>query len=193
MALIMINVDASSLKQLIADLARLRARIPVAIARGLNEGGDKVRTQVRAAMRKQTGLVRLKSITERSSTVRAFPAGSARYAGGPFGLNGSAYVMVFRGKPTKPDEFVTRVTRGPGGGVMVRMWGVDHKFPRSFQQLIKGGLRMRLGGPRLPIRGFDGPNLAKEAVKGEVAETFTREANSLVMPMIEKRIARIIK
>jgi hypothetical protein len=184
MALVTINVDASSLKQLVADLARLQRRIPLAIARGLNEGGDKVRTQVRAAMRQQTGLVRLKSVTERSSTIRAFPGKLA-------------YTIVFKGKPTtKPNEFVTRVKKGPGGGVTVRMWGVDHTFPRSFQ--IAGmtgtdGLRMRLGGPRIPIRGFKGPNLAKEAVKGDVAATFLREADSLVMPMIEKQIARVIK
>jgi hypothetical protein len=183
MAFVTINVDASSLRKLAAELARLRTRIPLAIARGLNEGGDKVRTQVRATMRQQTGLVRLKSVTERSSTIRAFPGQLA-------------YTIVFKGKPTKPAEFVTRVKKGPGGGVTVRMWGVDHRFPRSFQIAgVSGtaGLRMRLGGPRFPVRGFDGPNLAKEAVKGDVAETFTRETNSLVMPMIEKRIARIIR
>jgi hypothetical protein len=184
MAFVTLNVDASSLRNLAADLARLHARIPIAIAQGLNEGGDKVRTQVRAAMRQQTGLVRLKSVTERSSTIRAFPGKLA-------------YTIVFKGKPTtKPDEFVTRVKKGPGGGVTVRMWGVDHRFPRSFQ--IAGmsgaaGLRMRLGGPRIPIRGFKGPNLAKEAVKGDVAQTFTREAETLVMPIVEKQIARVIR
>jgi len=72
MAFITINVDASSLHKLSAEIARLRTRIPVAIAQGLNEGGDKVRTQVRRAMQEQTGLLRLKSITSRSSTARAF-------------------------------------------------------------------------------------------------------------------------
>jgi hypothetical protein len=36
-----------------------------------------------------------------------------------------------------------------------------HKFKRSFQQKITGGLRMRLDAARPPIRGFDGPNLTK--------------------------------
>ncbi len=142
-----------------------------------------MRTHVRAAMRQQTGLVRLRSVTERSSTVRAFPGKLA-------------YTIVFKGKPTKPNEFVTRVRRGPGGGVTIRMWGVDRTFPRSFQ--IAGmsgtaGLRMRLGASREPTRGFKGPNVAKEAIKGDVASTFTREAGALVMPMIEKRIARVIR
>jgi hypothetical protein len=180
MAFITINVDASSLHKLSAEIARLRTRIPVAIAQGLNEGGDKVRTQVRRAMQEQTGLLRLKSITSRSSTARAFP-GELRY------------LMAFRKKQTHPDEFRVRVKRGAGGGVTVWMWGVAHSFPRSFQQAYKEGLRMRLGGARLPIRGFDGPNLAKEAVKDKVAETFMREAESQVLPMIEKRIARVIK
>lgn len=196
MALVSINIDASSFKKLDRQIALLQARIPLAIARGLNEGGDKVRTQVRAAMRRQTGLVRLKSVTERSGTIRAFP-GAPRSGIGPVGVGSLAYTIVFRGKPpTKPNEFVTRVKKGPGGGVTIRMWGVDHRFKRSFQ--IAGasgtaGLRMRRGGPRIPIRGFDGPNLAKEAVKGEVAQTFLREAGVLVMPIIEKQLAKMIR
>jgi hypothetical protein len=103
------------------------------------------------------------------------------------------YQIIFTGKPpTKPDEFRTRVKRGPGGGVTVWMWGVAHTFPRSFQQAYKEGLRMRLGGPRLPIRGFDGPNLAKEAQKDQVAATFMRDAAALVPPMIEKNLAKMI-
>ena len=51
---------------------------------------------------------------------------------------------------------------------------------RSFQQKLKGGLRMRLDAARLPVRGVEGPNLAKEAVKGDVATTFVVSAAAIV-------------
>lgn len=182
----------SDLERMLGGLKRQESRVLRAIAEGLNEGGDKVRTQVRRAMREQTGLLRLKSVTSREGNIRAtIPAGAA-----PAGVHlafGLAYTIIYRGKPaTKPDEFKKSVKRGPGGGVTVWLWGVAHKFKRSFQQKFKGGLRMRLGGPREPIRGFDGPNLAKEAVKGQVAATFQAQAATLVRPAIEKRLARAL-
>ncbi len=194
MSLVAVRIS-SDLGKTSAALAKLSGRVQLAIARGLNEGGDKVRTQVRRAMREQTGLVKLQSVTKRSSTIRAFP-GAPRSGIGPVGVGSLAYQIVFRGKPsTRPDEFPYRVKTGPGGGVTVRMWGVDHKFKRSFQ--IAGhsgasGLRMRLGGERFPVRGFDGPNLAKEAVKGRVAETFLALAPVVVPPIIGKHIARLV-
>lgn len=170
---------SSDLGRMRKGLERQSAQIQRAIAQGLNEGGDKVRTQEQRAMREQTGLTKLASVTKRQRTLRAFPGNLA-------------YTIVVSGKPpTKPDEFRKAVTTGPGGGVTVWMWNVAHKFKRSFQQRNKGGLRMRLADPRLPIRSFDGPNLAKEAVKGHVAETFLTQSESLVPPMIEKRLARI--
>lgn len=184
----------SDLDKMERGLAAQQTKVLRAIAQGLNEGGDKVRTQVRAAMRQQTGLIRLNSVTKREGNIRAFATGLAPKSGiGPSRGASLAYTIVYRGKPpTKPDEFRTVVTKGPGGGVTVYMWNVYHKFKRSFQQAIRGGLRMRTLGPRLPIRSFDGPNLAKEAVKGDVAHTFLTEAVALVPPMIEKRIARAL-
>ena len=43
-----ISIDASDLKRLIRQIDRMQAKLPPAIARGLNEGGDKVRTQTQA-------------------------------------------------------------------------------------------------------------------------------------------------
>jgi len=94
------------------------------------------------------------------------------------------------GKPaTKASDFKTRVTLGRGG--IVFLWKSAQKFKRSFQQKIKGGLRMRIGASRLPIRGFDGPNLAKEAVKGDVATTFMVSAAAIVPETIAKRLAKL--
>ncbi len=57
---------------------------------------------------------------------------------------------------------------------------------------MRGLLRARLGDERFPIRGFDGPNLAEEAVKDEVAQTFLNMADLMVAPMIDKRLARVL-
>lgn len=155
-------------------------RVGVEISRGLNEGGDLVRTQVRRSMKEQTGLLKLQSVTKRQRTLRAVPGASP------------TYTILFSGKPTtKASEFRVRVATGKGGGVTVWLWNSAHKFKRSFKQLIKGGLRMRLDAARLPIRGFDGPNLAKEAVKGDVATTFMVSAAAIVPETIAKRLARL--
>jgi hypothetical protein len=176
-----IQIDASSLKRLVRDLDRMQAKLPQAIARGLNEGGDRVRTQTQRALQKQTGLLKYASVTKRARTIRAFPGGLG-------------YSIIVSGKPaTKPAEFRTRVTKGPGGGVTIWMWGVAHKFKRSFQQKLRGGLRMRIGEDRLPLRGFDGPNLAREAVKDATAEAFFRTAEAVVAPIVEKNLMRALK
>ena len=86
------------------------------------------------------------------------------------------------------------MTKGPGGGVTVRMWGVDHRVPALVPAAHQGRpAHAALVASVCPSAASTVPNLAKEAVTGDVAETFTREARSLVMPMIEKRIAGIIK
>jgi hypothetical protein len=181
-----LSIDA---KQLNAELKRLRTRIPLEIARGLNEGGDKVRTQTQRTLQKQTSLLRYNSVTGRLRTARAFP----EQQGDDLGMR---YVLTVDGKPTKPHEFRWRVETGPGGGVVIRMWGADHKFKRSFMEKDHPGalgLRARLGKERLPLRSFDGPNLAREAVKEESARTFLESAETLVLPMIEKRLERLIR
>jgi hypothetical protein len=129
-------------------------------------------------MQKQTGLLKLAWVTKRQRTVRAF-------------ASSPSYIQIFSGKPTtKASEFRTRISSGMGG-VTVWLWNSAHKFKRSFQEKIKGGLRMRMGAARLPVRGFDGPNLAKEAVKGDVATTFLVSAAAIVPETIAKRLARL--
>jgi hypothetical protein len=176
-----ISIDASDLRRLIRQIDRIQAKLPQAVARGLNESGDRVRTQTQRALQKQSGLLRYASVTKRTRTARAFP-------GGLF------YSIIVSGKPaTKPSEFRTRVTTGPGGGVTIWMWGVAHKFKRSFQEKFKLGLRARLGAARDKLRGFDGPNLAKEAVKDQTAEAFFRTTAAVVAPIVEKHLMRVLK
>ena len=185
-------VIKSDLDKMAKGLQAQQGKVLRAIAQGLNEGGDKVRTQVRRAMREQTGLLRLNSVTRRERNIRAFATGLAPKSGvGPSRGASLDYVIVYSGKPaTKPEEFKLKVTTGPGGGVTVWLWNVAHKIKRSFA--LHGKPMMRRFGPRKPIRGLDGPNLAVEAVKGQVAATFEAQAAALVPPMIEKRLARAL-
>jgi hypothetical protein len=205
-----IQIDSSDLKRLIRQLDRVQAKLPQAIARGVNEGGDKVRTQVQRALQQQSGLVRYSSVTKRTRTARAYATGMDAKSGiGPPRPSSMSYMIIVSPYPaTKPNEFRTRVTKGRGGGVTVWLWGKAHQFKRSFQSawIAGGGLRMRLeavrkDGPgkrggvtaRLPLRGFDGPNLAKEAVKGAAARTFHDTAASVVAPIVEKHMQRALK
>jgi hypothetical protein len=43
------------------------------------------------------------------------------------------------------------------------------------------------------IRGFDGPNLAKEAVKDHAAAAFLETTAAVVAPIVEKHLARALK
>ena len=186
---------SSDLDRMARGLEAQQGNVRRAIVQGLQAGGNKVRTQVRAAMRQQTGLVQLQSVTKRERTINPFVTGLAPKSGiGPSRAASLEYVIVYNGKPTKPKEFRWQAQRGPGGGVTVWMWNVYHKFKRSFLGAgkISGALKMRKIGPRLPTRGFDGPDLAKEAVKGDVAHTFLTGAATIVPPEVEKRLARAL-
>ena len=98
-----IKFDAHELEKLIRGVEKLQKQIPSAIARGLNEGGDKTRTQVQKALQKQTGLVRYASVTGRVRTVRAF-AGTG---------GASSYEIRVNGRATKMHEFKTVVAKAP--------------------------------------------------------------------------------
>lgn len=191
--MVTIRIDSSGLKKLEKQLDRMAAKLPQAIARGLNEGGDKVRTQVQRALQKQTSLVKYSSVTSRVRTMRGYGASAPKSGIGPVGPGSLSYSIIVAGHPpTKPKEFRTRVTKGPGGGVTIIMWNSPHKFRRSFQQAQRGGLRARLGGPRTPIRSFDGPNLAKEAVKDEAKAAFFDTVETAIVPAVEKQIMRAL-
>jgi hypothetical protein len=194
--MVSVSIDSSDLKKLVRQLERMQAKIPQAVARGLNEGGDKVRTQVQRALQRQTSLVRYSSVTSRVRTIRAFGEGAAPKSGiGPMRPGSLSYSIVVTGKPTKPPEFKTRVVKGPGGGVIMLVWNSPHKFRRSFQISSgagAGALKARLSKKRKPLRGFDGPNLAKEAVRDESAKAFFETTASAVAPAIEKHLMKAL-
>ncbi len=151
------------------------SRVATAIARGLNEGGDLVRTRVQRALKTQTNVKNYRSVTSRVRTVRAF-AGSLHYD------------IVASGKGIPISEFPVSVT---SKGVDAKTWGVDHLFKRSFQE-TNGKLRARLGTSRFPIRALYGPSLPKELGRGDIPGVFAAATAQFVPPAIVKHLARVL-
>jgi hypothetical protein len=159
----------------VKGLKRFNQTFPAAIARGLNEGGDKVRTRVQRALKEQTGVKAYSSITKRVKTLRA-------HAGG------LSYQIVATGKGIPIKEFpVKSSVHAP---VTANVWNIAHTFKRSFTTSGKGLLRARLGASRMPIRAFYGPALPKELGKGQSAQTFYASAAEFVPPAILKHLAK---
>ena len=178
---ISIRIDPAGFEPFMRQVSRIEAAIPRAIAQGLNEGGDKVRTQVMRTLWKQTGLTRYASVTSRVRTARAHEGGLS-------------YQIVVPGKPPIPiTEWPVTVRTGPGGGVDAKTWGVDHLFKRSFQE-AGGALRARTTSKRFPIRKLYGPSLAKELVseRGTVPTVFIATASAEVPRAILKRLAKVM-
>ena len=151
------------------------SKVPQAIARGLNEGGDLVRTRVQRALKVQTSVKSYRSITSRVRTVRAF-AGSLHYD------------IVASGKGIPIEEFPVAVT---SKGIDAKTWGVDHLFKRSFAE-ANGALRARLGRSRFPIRKLYGPSLPKELGRGDIPAVFASATAQFVPPAILKHLARAL-
>ena len=151
-------------------------QLQMAIARGLNEGGDKVRTQVQHALKERTNVKSYRSITSRIRTVRA-------HAGG------LQYEIVAKAAPIPIEEFPVSVT---SKGVDAKTWGVDHLFKRSFSEGGTGKLRARVGTARFPIRKLYGPNLGKELVGPEVQRVFASATAEIVPPIIAKHLAKAL-
>lgn len=174
----MVDLRASVSVKMSAVLDANGTGVVRAIAQGLNEGGDLVRTQVQKALWKQTGAIKYKSITGRMRTARA----------GQIREGGLSYMIIASGKGIPLKEFKVAVT---GTGVAGFPWGVEHDFKRSFA-LGGGRFKARRGAARLPVRSLNGPALPKELVKGASAATFYREAERVVPDMILKRLARLL-
>jgi hypothetical protein len=180
MTALVYRFDISDIRrQLGSRFAGMSAAMHQAEARGLNEGGDKVRTAVQRALWRQTSVKNYRSITSRVRTTRAFEGSLS-------------YTIIATGKGIPIREFPVRLT---GAGVVAQVWGVAHQFQRSFGEKDHPGVegfRARLGASRLPIRKFYGPALPKELGKGESANAFYRAASEFVPPAILKHLARAL-
>ena len=188
------EIDTRDLAKLTRLIDQMEKQFTLAIARGLNEGGNKVRTQVQRALKEQTGLLRYSSVTSRVRTARAFAVGEAKSGIGPARGASLSYSIIVGGRSTKVYEFKTKVKTGPGGSVTAWLWGNPHQFKRSFQGsgTIAGQLRMRVGKEHLPLHSFKGPSLAKEAVKDKSAAVFFATTEAAVAPAVLKHLGKLL-
>lgn len=206
--MIRIRIDDRQLRNLLKRLERSRARWPEAIREGLNQGGDKVRTEVRRVLQVQMGTKTYRAITSNTRTVRATANGSGLWS---IGGGGYAYQIIGSPKPIKIEEFRIQ-SRGPKrlgdwrdqsrvsgrfgpikakGSVVAAPWAVSRAFKRSFDLVGKGLVAIRpasagKGGRRL----LYGPTVAKEMLQGETPRAFTRSAARHVPPIILARLGR---
>lgn len=179
MTLIVVSLRDARLFRYQRALAQAPGRARMEMARGLNEGGNLVRTKVRRALREQTGILRYGTIVARTKSIGATPARLE-------------YVIRGIGPGVEIEEVRTSVRTGPGGGVYGEPWRVGRQFKRSFRQLRRGKLMARLGAERFPIRRLRGPNLMFETVEGQSLETFEHAATQDVMRAMTRRLARML-
>ncbi|CAH1657098.1 conserved hypothetical protein [Hyphomicrobiales bacterium] len=146
------------------------ARMQRAMREGLQEGGKKTLTQVRRALRTQTGVKAYRAILERTHGSMA---------------GDLAYVIRGEGKGMPIGNFRVGVN---SKGVLAFPWGTAHQFKRSFA--VGGRYRARTTSARFPIRALYGPSVAKEIVKDQSEQTFEQSARTFVLDAITRRVMR---
>lgn len=158
---------------------RMRAvpgKARLAMADGLNEGGDLQATAQKPVLVGQMGTKGKGPVTKRMRKRRASPGRL------DFDITGTG-----RGLPIQ--DFPVTV----GAHVIAMPWRVAHDFgPRSFRSKVKGLLRRRVGSSRMPIEGFNGPSVAKEIVKDASAAEFEGHAAKRVERCVLKRLGRML-
>jgi hypothetical protein len=186
-----ISMGDQALRRFGNQLAALGSdRGAMAMSRALNHEGQKAMTQIKRALAKQTGM----KYGDLSNFTRAVPASPSTLS---FGIRVS-------GRETNIAAFGGRQT---AAGVSAAPWGRRQLFAHAFMaSAVKGaqGLSeataeggkmlafMRLGRSRLPIRPIFGPNIAREALKGEAKETFEKAAPA-VLDRLGYEIQRILQ
>lgn len=188
----------------LASPAALSSRL----AKGLERGGVKVRTQVRKALKAQMNTKRLAPIV----------ADTRSYAEGPL-----VYTIVGEGSGFRIEEFPVRWSRSKKmmvrwsprehwklqvrnggrfgeikdegfdvGGVVAGVWGSDHRFKRSYRA-PNGQLRARLPGQK---KGFGrllyGPNVGKEIITGQSLSTFQMMSVQILDQTVARELTKLL-
>jgi hypothetical protein len=164
---------SGSIASIVAPLSRLASGNGLrAVQDGLTEGGDKVRTKVRKALKAQTNPIKYATITSRVDGKR----------------NGFSYFIEAKGGGLPIKEF----PHSAPGSVSASPWGVARTFKRSFVK-AGGALVARLTRKRFPVRKLYGPSLSKELVKDQSLAAFEVGVRADVVPAIDKRLARLLR
>ena len=156
-------------------LREVPVQAPLEVARGLNDGGNQVRTIVQRTLKDQMGLAKLSDV-----------------------------IKVVRTVPASPDHLRYEITSSKGGmniqdfnaiatpaGIQAHVWGIDKTFKRSF--VSKSGFMLaRTGASRFPVRRLYGPAPYKELIKGETLAAFDRSVPLLVEPIVMRRVVKLL-
>ena len=146
-----------------------------AVAKAIDEVGNKTKTQVIRSVAKQAGVKygRAKGVID---SRQAMGAGSGSYS------------IIARDVTLSLKEFGPRQTKR---GVSAAPWGQRWVFPHTFMG-PGGHVYVRTGRARLPIHKLFGPNRPKEMVKKETEATFYRVSDQLLGQAIEKWLVKQI-
>ncbi len=162
------------------QIAQLGAQGELEMARGLNDAGKIVITQVRRALQGQMGVLKYATIV---AATNAIPAVPGRLNAMQFDITASR-----KGLPIK--NFAVSVSHG--SSVTASPWGTARTFERSFMTSVRGLLLARRESSRLPIRGLRGPSPSKELVRDQSLKTFEAAVTGVVEPVIVRRLARLM-
>lgn len=180
------------------------ARYERALHEGVRAAGDKVRTVVRKALHKQMGAKRYAAIVK---ATRSYIPGRMQYAIDGSGKGLPIKEFPVRARKVDPRRLHSKLVwmvqkrdkRGRfkplkplGDNVTANVWGVVHRFKRSYEGR-DGVFRAILPDhPRGKGRRLFGPSPAKEIIKAETAAAFNRDGPRELDTQIGRRLARIL-
>ena len=146
-----------------------------AFNRALNSEGNKVRTQVRRALRKQTG-AKARLINRETRSIRS-------------SFSNLTYTIEARGDYLGLSHFSPRQF---SYGVRAKPWGRWQRFDSAFLVgSLAGNAFVREGRDRLPIRKMFGPAIPKEMVQDATRDAF-EAAQPDVLAEATRQIARLL-
>lgn len=207
---IIVHADVSALGLMIDKLEKAGGtNIRAQLARGLNDAGNLVRTDVRRSMRKQMNVKRYGVIVSSTETIKA-------------GAAGLTYIVKTNQKGLPIEEFPVRYSRSKkamvrwsprehwrlqkraktgqfgkivepkiGRGITAMSWGAAHAFQRSYVDPKKGPVMVRKAGGKSTRRLF-GPAPNIELTTGSSLASFEAGVPTHVEPFISKRLAKLL-
>lgn len=183
---ITITLRGAGLEAFAGDMLNLSKNARREMERGLINGGDKLRTEVRRALQEQTGVLRYGTIT--------------RNTRGYLDKGGLAYVIVASGSGLPIKEFRTSASgrarygdyrdqkrdgagrfgglKSKGGGVTSAVWNAPRTFQRSYKRK-DGGFVAALPGSWAERKLF-GPSLPKELTVDQSVAAFEAGAGDIL-------------
>lgn len=198
-------IVSGNFAKVVTPVEQLPPKARRAMSEGLREGGDKVRTKVRKALKEQTNVKRYGAIVDRTKSFAAELEYTIRGSRKPLSIpeeiptRGRAGKGAIRWSRRRHWQLQARQAGGRFGPlpdvppeVTSRPWNVSHLFKRSF--VGEQGMRAAIpaDGGKWRFRKLFGPNVAKEIVKDRSLATFQAAIKTDVLPPIEKRLARVM-